>query len=352
MPRVGAQIARCKRAVIPTFVCICLPMGEQRQRTAVISRVTCAQHPSSAPDEHRHGGLATRVRMLAIVRARVLGRADRHSAAAAASRPHDHTPARTRAAPRGSCRTATSEAAPTLVGEPPRNIELRRDAQRRSGRVPRAEGDHRQPGKAPRLNTPTPGRAATPKANAANSRGRQTATSSASADVGNTLAVTVTASDAERRIGGDIEPLGDRPRGRRRRRDRLGRRLVRQSRHDLQDARRTVACADRRRARRDPVAGGERRAAATRCSTAAKRSPSARTATASSATTARTTPTSTKRRDVPVEQELSNGQIVPLTGIRSLSPAGDHVVALLKNGTVKTWGSNGSGPAGPRHGRL
>lgn len=53
-----------------------------------------------------------------------------------------------------------------------------------------------------------------------------------------------------------------------------------------------------------------------------------------------------EKSEVPVEQQLSNGQIAPLTGIASLSAAEQHVIALLEDGTVKTWGNDEYGQLG------
>ena len=207
-------------------------MGEQRQRTAVICRVILAERlPGRAPA----GGLATRVRMLAIAVLACSAALTGTAAAAAASRPHVHA---------GSHRRSRASKLPARQHRKRPHRWRRTAAQhrsardlRRSGPVPRAEGDRRAPGKGTALKYAYTWKSCNGEGECSEQAGPADSYVLGSADVGNTLAVTVTASDADGESARDIEPLGDRPRGRRRRRNRLGRRLVRESWHDLQDAR-------------------------------------------------------------------------------------------------------------------
>ncbi len=264
------------------------------------------------------------------------------AAAAAASRPHIHAGSHRRAA-REAAGAATSEAAPSLVGEPPRNTELPAI----SGEAVQFHALKATAGawEGTALKYAYTWKSCNGEGECSEQAGPADSYVLSSADVGNTLAVTVTASDAD----GESAATSSRSAIVRAAGGGVGIGWGEDWFANLGTIYRTLD-----EPSHVPIAnglGGIQSLAASSSSGYALLDSGEAIAFGANGhgqlgDDSEDHSYFDEKADVPVEQELGGGQIVPLTGIRSLSPAGDHALALLKNGTVETWGSNGSGQLG------
>ncbi len=319
-----------------------LPIGEQRDGNVVNCRVTCEQHSGQPCGPAPTISLAARARAFAIV---VLACSASLTApgADAASGPHRSHASAHRRGPREASGAAISEATPLLTGGPPRNIQ-----------PPAISGEAVQ---FQALKTTTGGwegtaleysyswKSCDAEGECSEQAGPANTYMLSSSDVGNTLQVTVTASDA----GGEAQATSSRSAIVRSASGGVGVGWGEDWFGNLGTIYRTVD-----EASHVPIAeglGGIKSLAAGESSGYALLDSGEAVAFGANGhgqlgDDSEDHSYFDEKSDVPVEQELGDGQIVPLTGIQSISPAGDHALALLENGTVKTWGSNGSGQMG------